>query len=73
MGLKALPGQPARTTHYTLLLDDDTAPAPVLCFPILEGWECWVGPSEGLKSALKLASPKEQGHSLLGLEGGIRP
>lgn len=32
-----------------------------------EGWECLVGPSEDIKSALRLTGPRRQGHSLLGL------
>lgn len=59
MGVGALPGQPAHITPQPTALGP-----PVLCFSLKsqgEGWECLVGPSEDLRSILKLAGPREQG------------
>ncbi|XP_026937016.1 SWI/SNF-related matrix-associated actin-dependent regulator of chromatin subfamily D member 2 isoform X2 [Sagmatias obliquidens] len=57
-------------SHCTQPPGHDTAPRLLPQVGGRSGWECLVGPSESLRSALKLAGPREQGHSVLGPEGG---
>ncbi|KAB0402602.1 hypothetical protein E2I00_009642 [Balaenoptera physalus] len=68
MGVAAVTRQPAPITLHPAP-GYDTAPRLLPQAGGRRGWECLVGPSESLRSALKLAGPREQGHSVLGPEG----